>query len=326
MNMKKIAFYFNNLSLRGTTVATLDYAKYNKEILGNESIIIYPKELLLQDFDENYSKRFEIVKFFESNYTTICYDNKNELIKQLDDLNCEFVYSLKAGFQDNVWFEGKTNLVHAVFNYYDPHGKYAYISDWLSKTASNSKIPSVPHIINLPKHETENFREKLSIPKDKIIIGRHGGLDQFDIDFVIETINFVVNYDSSFVFIFVNTKKFIDHPNVIFLEPIIDLQEKANFIISCDAMIHARSDGESFGLSICEFLFYNKPVISCGLGRDQNNVELLKDTCLVYYNKYQLLENIFKLKNKILNYDYKKIVEPFTPENVMKKFNEVFLS
>ena len=90
-------------------------------------------------------------------------------------------------------------------------------------------------------------------------------------------------------------------------------------------MIHARSDGESFGLSICEFLFHNKPVISCGLGRDQNNVDLLKDNGLVYYNKYQLLENIFKLKNKMLNKDYQKIVEPFSPENVMKKFNEVFL-
>lgn len=323
--MKKIAFYFNNLSLRGTTVATLDYAKYNKEILGNESILIYPNELLSHSFDQNYSKRFEIVKNFESEYITIGYNNKDEIIKKLDNLDCNFVYSLKAGFEDDVWFENKINLVHAVFNYYQPHGRYAYISEWLSSVASNSIIPCVPHIVNLPTDRTEDFRKKLNISNDKIVIGRHGGVDQFDFNFVKEAIDFIVNSDCSFVFIFVNTTKFIDHPSVFFIDPIIDLQEKTNFILSCDAMIHARSDGESFGLSICEFLFHNKPVISCGLGRDKNNIELLKNTDLIYHNKYELLDKIFKLKYKILCDDYRKIVEPFCPENVMKKFNEVFL-
>ena len=36
----KIAFHNNQLSLRGTEVAMYDYAKYNEEILGNESIVI----------------------------------------------------------------------------------------------------------------------------------------------------------------------------------------------------------------------------------------------------------------------------------------------
>lgn len=323
--MQKIAFYFNNLSLRGTTVATLDYAKYNKQILGNESIIVYPKHLLLQDDDQNYSKRFEIINFFKSNYQTIEYNDKNELIKNLDNIGCNYIYSLKAGYQNEVWFEGKINLVHTVFNYFDPHGKYAYISDWLSKEASGDSIPVVPHIVDLPKNKTESFRDKYNISKDKIVIGRHGGLDQFDINFVHETVSFLVNHDPSFIFVFVNTKKFIDHPSVLFIDPIIDLQDKSNFIIDCDAMIHARSDGESFGLSICEFLFHNKPVLSYGLGRDKNNVSLLKDTGLIYFNKYELLENLFKLKYNMLNNNYYKLVEQFSPENVMKKFKEVFL-
>jgi len=90
-------------------------------------------------------------------------------------------------------------------------------------------------------------------------------------------------------------------------------------------MIHARSDGESFGLSICEFLFHNKPTISFGGGRDKNNVELLNNYGLIYNNQYQLLENIFKLKHKKYNNCYGCIVKEYSPINVMEKFDRVFL-
>jgi len=127
--------------------------------------------------------------------------------------------------------------------------------------------------------------------------------------------------------VFVNTRKFVDHPNVIFLDPILDPQDKTNFILACDAMIHARSDGESFGLSVCEFLYHDKPVISCGLGRDKNIVELLQDYGMIYNNQYELLEQIFMLKHRMFDAHFSwPIIEEFSPENVMKKFNEVFLS
>ena len=37
----KIAFNLDTINYRGTTVAVSDYAKYNQDILGNESIIVY---------------------------------------------------------------------------------------------------------------------------------------------------------------------------------------------------------------------------------------------------------------------------------------------
>ena len=39
----KIAFTDNYLGERGTAVSLYDFAKYNEEILGNESIILMPK-------------------------------------------------------------------------------------------------------------------------------------------------------------------------------------------------------------------------------------------------------------------------------------------
>jgi hypothetical protein len=88
-------------------------------------------------------------------------------------------------------------------------------------------------------------------------------------------------------------------------------------------MLHARNRGESFGLSVCEFLFHNKPVLAWTGGIDRNHVHLLKD--------YNSLYNEDELKSKILNVmnlkdkDWKGIVSQFNPNDVMTKFDKVFL-
>ena len=321
----KLAFHHDNLSFRGTTTAVFDYAYYNEKLLNNDSIICYNKSILNAGDDENFSKKYDIVELFKSNFDVIEYESKLDLISKLDARNCDTVYTLKAGFNDGNIVEGKKNLIHATFNFYQPHGNvYAYVSDWLSKTASGGSCPVVPHIVDLKQTGFINIRRKLGISEDKIIFGRYGGFDQFDIGMVYEMINFIVSFDPTLVFLFVNTRKFIDHPNVHFLSPILTKQEKIDFISSCNAMIHARSDGESFGLSICEFLALNKPVISFGGGRDKNNVDLLSKYGMIYNNQYELLDCVMKVKyNQYSNVSY--IVDQFSPEYVMGKFNDVFL-
>lgn len=322
----KICFDMDNLSFRGTTTAILDYAFFNEKILGNESIISFHTNVKKRCDDENYLRKDEILNLIQSNYKTIEYTSNEDLEKKLFEIDCNYIYYLKAGFFDDRIIKNIKNLIHVVFNFYDPHGqKYIYISDWLSNTASNGRCKSVPHIVDLPKIQNENIRQNLNIPNDSIVIGRYGGYNQFDINFVYDTINYIVNCDPKFVFLFVNTRKFIDHPNVIFLDSVIGKQEKTDFILACDAMLHARSDGESFGLSICEFLFHNKPVISFGGGRDKNNVELLKNYDLIFNNQYELLDKLFKLKYNFYKEDYSKIVNQFNPVNVMEIFNNVFL-
>lgn len=322
----KICFHINNLSIRGTTTAVKDYATYNEKLLDNTSIIAYHKNLLDELRDENFIMRADVAKMFKDNFDVIEYDNKGHLLNELKKRECEHIYYLKAGFKDDDFLFGIKNLIHAVFNHNDPHGRYAYISEWLSQEASNNEHPFVPHIVTLPTEQTENWRLKLGISNDKIVVGRHGGYKQFDFPFVKDIVNFVAHSDEKFRFVFVNTEKFTDHPNVIFCDPIIDPQDKTNFILACDAMIHARTCGESFGLSICEGLFHNKPVFTCGLGRDKNNIELVKGYDLCYNDQYQLLDMIFKLKYGLHNYQYNYAVRDFSPEKVMKKFKEVFLS
>ena len=100
-------------------------------------------------------------------------------------------------------------------------------------------------------------------------------------------------------------------------------QEKTDFILSCDAMIHGRSDGESFGLAICESLFHNKPVFAFNGGRDQHHIDLLHNTDLLYNDSNEFHKKLLNIKS--LSFNYSSIVEQFSPENVMQKFNKVFL-
>ena len=321
----KIAFQTNTICHRGTTVAILDYAKYNQELLGNESLIVYPLNFNDPGVSPDSLTQLDVLEKIKQEFNVIGYSSLEELDKICIENNIDATYFIKGGFNDGILTKSTKNLVHAVFQANTPHGdRYAYISSWLSKTMSDSKIDYVPHIVNLPTEKKTNFREKLGISKDKIVIGRIGGLYQFDIPWVSQVIANFAKDNPNYVFVFVNTFKFIDLPNVLFVDPIIDLQEKTDFILSCDAMIHGRSDGESFGLAICEGLFHNKPVFCFNGGRDKHHIDLLKDTELLYNSPKELWLKLLNVKNRY-PVEYSKLVEPFTPENVMKKFNEVFL-
>ena len=85
---------------------------------------------------------------------------------------------------------------------------------------------------------------------------------------------------------------------------IIDLEKKVKFINSCDAMIHARAGGETFGASIAEFSIKNKPVITCPcIIYDSNNahINILKDKAILYnMNNTEQVYSIFKNNIKIL--------------------------
>lgn len=50
--------------------------------------------------------------------------------------------------------------------------------------------------------------------------------------------------------LFMNFEPFLEHPRAIFLPGVSDVNRKAEFIASCNVMLHARLQGESFGLAV----------------------------------------------------------------------------
>ena len=313
----KILFHANTLNYRGTTVAITDYAHYNQEILGNESVIAYCKTY---GEEKDMGNEPAVIEALEKKFKVIGYDVGN-IEKKIDQEKIDLAYFIAGGERSSLPTNSKT-AVHAVFQNNDPHGdRYAYISEWLSVKMSNGVIPFVPHMVNLPP-PIKDYRQAFGL-EGKIVIGRIGGYFTFDIPFVKEFIKQLVQTNNKFVFLFVGTEPFIDHQNVKFINEIHSPQQKANFISTCDAMIHARQRGESFGLSIAEFLSLNKPVMAWNGGHDLNHLEMLKDSGLLYNDTNDLHSMFYSLDN--IKEDWGRRVAEYNPTTVMKKFNEVFI-
>ena len=167
-------------------------------------------------------------------------------------------------------------LTHAIFSNspftregWETKDRYAVISKYLTTKHSCSKN-YIPHMINMPNANDNKsaHREKYNIPGDAFVLGRYGGTDSFDIGYVHEAIKQILSEENNIYFLFANTDKFYEHERIIYTPQLIDMDEKASFIQCCDAMIHGRTVGETFGISIGEFSFYNKPIITNCYGRE----------------------------------------------------------
>jgi glycosyltransferase involved in cell wall biosynthesis len=315
----RVLFHTNTLNYRGTTVAITDYAKYNQEVLGNESVIAYNAS---HGYDRDMGSEQAVVDELKKQFNVVGY-KEGDLEGIISKEQVDLAYFIRAGKKEDLPRNCRT-AVHAVFQFNESHGdRYAYISKWLSEKMSNGSIPYVPHIVSLPA-PTGNYRKALGISDDKIVIGRIGGYFTFDLQPVKDYISKFVTTTDKYIFLFVGTEPFIDHPNVKFINEIHSPQKKANFINTCDAMLHARVRGESFGLSIAEFLHLNKPVLAWAGGHDLNHVEMLRECNTLYTNVEELsylLSIVPELKQKE---GWSEITQSFTPNIVMNKFKQVF--
>ena len=312
--MKVVGFHSNELNERGTNVAMFDYAKYNEEILGNKSYIL-----------SNANADLTALEKFKNRFEVFLYNNFFECESFAKEKNIEYVYYVKAGDRDGKIIPGCKSCIHAVFQHKDVHGDaYMYISKWL---AEKMYLPDnyVPYMVDMPG-PTKTFHDRLNISKDSIIVGRHGGYTEFDLPFVHKAIYKVLEQRDNLYFVFMNTKPFMKkHPNVIHVEGTFNMQHKANYIATCDYMLHARYMGESFGLALSEFLFQGKPVISWTGGQDQNHREILQDRGIWYEGEQDLTDILVNLQkqNKSGNY-YKELVQEFSPTKVMEQFSKKF--
>jgi hypothetical protein len=314
--MKIVGFHTNELNERGTNVAVYDYAHYNETILGNKSFII-----------SNRNADLTALKKFQDRFEVFLYNDFSECTQFCKDRNIQYVYYVKAGDRDGKIIPECKSCIHAVFQHREEHGDaYAYISQWLAK---QMKLPGsyVPYMVDMPSPKI-SYRSKLKIPEDAIVIGRHGGYTEFDLQFVHRAINDITAERKDIYFLLMNTKPFTSpNPNIIHISSTYNMQNKSDFINTCDYMIHGRNMGESFGLAISEFLFHDKPVISWHNGQDKNHIELMKDKG-IWYNTEEDLKQKFKIitkNNKPVGF-YKTIVDPFKPELVMKQFDKIFLN
>lgn len=306
----KIGFLSNQLDNRGTGDALYKYAHYNEELLGNTSSIFtyFGNPATDKEAQDRFIKRFGgVYNVSDGNFNDI-----------------DALYHIKSGYDDG--FRPPNNipyLVHAVFDN-QPHGTvYATISPWMGERFN---LPYVPHIVEL-FDTSNNFRERWDIPEDHVVFGRYGGLDTFDIPFVWRIIDNVLRTYPNTHFIFMNTNEpdlpwVTEHPRIKFLPGTVDPYTKRVFINTCDAMLHARSRGETFGLSVGEFAVAGKPVITFSESPEKAHLQELGPFALTYKDNETLFTQLSKvIQGPMVSWGYGN----YTPYNVMRKFDEVFL-
>lgn len=315
----KVAFHSRLLTERGSEGAMLDYARLNRVILRNESIICLP--------DRPGFAGTPLLQKWREEFEVIQYRDKYDLSRILEKEAAEVLYLTKPGPFDGFLVAGVKNCVHAQFLCDEFHGDaYAFLSSWMSRVMTGAKNSFVPFYV--PKLVSEeSLRKELGIAKDARVFGRHGGRDTFNIPFVQKT---VVEHAKSCPedhFLFLNTEPIREtgrFPNVHYLPATVDPVVKAKFLATCDAMLHARWHGETFGLAVGEFAALGKPVITFAESRERAHLEMLGAAALLYRNPPELrkiLRQFERHQAAATEYD-----QHADPQLVMKRFQEKFLT
>lgn len=315
----KIGFFVYAMNLRGVANSIFKYAYYNETILKNKSYIFFDKS--------NTQHQKQVINKFKKNFVTISLNNLKDLNTIKNKINLDIFYAQIGKFSDYNLPKNIKNFIHLIFPqpFYKIKNKNCFfVSKWLSKECSNYKIPYLPFIINSNVTNTD-LRKKLNINNNAIVFGCHGGSESFDLAFVKQVIFKILKKRNDIFFLFLNINKFANHPNIIFLKGTIKDDYKITFINTCDAMLHGRSLGESFGIACAEFAIRNKPIFTYEFSRDRAHIDLLKNKVITYSSENNLfnLINTFN-KDKFKNFNSASLYKDFTPKKIMNKFKKIY--
>jgi len=318
----RLAFHSNQLSERGAEVALKAYAHYSEVLLGHRSVVAYPRH--------SPGNVEAVVDAFRERFDLIPYDNFADLDEQLKIHGVDALYVIKGGEIDRCISRVVPTMVHAVFaqSPFERHGTaYAFVSEWLSRTCAFSLIPAVPHIVEPPPCG-DDLRLELEIPGDAVVFGSYGGSRSFDVDFVrLFAVPEVLAQRENTYFIFMNQPQFLDHSRAIFLPRSIDSMRKSRFVNTANAMLHARRQGESFGMACAEFSRASKQIFSYRDSPDRHHHLVLKDSIKLYRSADELIFQLVAFADGYLGRQVglDAYLARYTPEAVMEQFDRHLL-
>lgn len=287
----KVAFHSRLLTERGSEGAMLDYARLNRTVLGNESLLCLPDS-------PGFTKSPILQKWCEE-FTILLYRSNHDLGRKLVNQGVTTLYLTKPGPWDGFLVPGVRNCVHAQFLSNEFHGDaFAYLSPWMSRVMTGRQDSFVPFWVPRLESATD-WRNRLGIPREARVFGRHGGRDTFNIPFARAVVAGHARRHPEDHFVFLNTEVIRGTEklhNVHYVPATLEAREKAAFLATCDAMIHARWHGETFGLAVGEFAVLGKPVLTYGGSRERAHLEMLGAEALAYQDARGLAQGLADFK------------------------------
>jgi glycosyltransferase involved in cell wall biosynthesis len=346
-----ICFHSNACGERGVEVALYDYADYNEKIFGYKSHIIFPRKVQhgnpstpVSSGLSKFRQRFN-VSFYDTHKPKPNDVGGPQLGRKALDLGCQVLYIIKDGNplhtpRPDSWngFPQVCSAVHAVFFYHWHGDVFAVISDSIEQPADQKGVYSVvPHMV-APPHPTtvprDNLRANLGIPPSALVVCRHGGADTFDIPMAHQGVILSASRipKEKLHFVFLNTNPFgtaLSYKGQIhFLPGTSNMTDKERFYATCDAMLHARNGGESFGLAIAEMSVRNKPIITSGYvapGMPSAHLKILGDKAFIFNTSEDLFRIVLSFVEDGVPQRDHNAFKDFMPDAVMKKFHDVFI-
>lgn len=337
----RIGFLDNQINERGGTMQAYLYAKYARDILGHSVALLHPdmcymyndskwtrkKRIWLSHVSQRYRNRIKVP--FDQKMADKILSTGMEMKKvSLEGDFSEFdaIHHFKEGIKDDFCPKGTRYWVHAVAIASQPHGdRYAAVSSWLGR---RDGAPYVPNLVEYAE-DSGNMRQQLGIPKDGIVFARYGGRSTFDIPWAWDAVAQALERSKNVFFLFANTDVKVRHERVFDLptmyEGEVSLEvQKRRFVNTCDAMLHARISGETFGIAAGEFAVCGKPVLTYAQSPQRSHIEMLRNP--IFYNDVPELVRVIELvaSGKAPAEDG-GAYRDCTAEKVIKKFDEVFI-
>lgn len=230
---------------------------------------------------------------------------------------------------------------------------YAGISPAIKYYRPRDNGNIVPHVVVPPDPvlvaQATSYRMQFGIPEKALVVCRHGGNVTFNIPYVKHGILDLLDRhnEQQLQFIFLGTEKFqhdfiklalnttkaefylgAGKRQIHFLPATTDAQLKENYFATCDAMLHARHDGETFGLAVAEFSVRNKPVITQQAGKRYSDFHLrvLGEKAILYDSRADFVDKLSSLVQRGVPKDVQyNCYQKFQPAQVMSIFKRVFL-
>lgn len=315
----KIGFHNPNVSFRGGFNSMIEYAELSRSLLGHEARFFLPRARALA--------APLVIGKLEKDFPIHYYNHSGELDRLISAHKIDFFYTIKPGAYDGVAIRAARQGIHAMFFTDEFHGDVmAFVSRWMSRAATGRDDCFVPHLVRKMEGDGD-MRQELGIPSGARVFGRHGGPETFNIGFVHQAVLSHARRHPQDHFVFLNTtsmgRREKKLPNIHHLSGTADPRIKSRFLATCDAMLHARWEGETFGLAVGEFAVLGKPVITFTGSPERAHLDMLRGQELGFANRRDLARILQEFQpGRISGTEYEDYTDP---KLVMSYFEKVYL-